>query len=305
MFANAIDLVGNFTRPVKVITRNYKDTTIVPGTATIFFVNDEGCAITCKHVAEELIIADSINQNYNNFKNECTQLPNDNKRRSAIKKLEYKYNLSSSQVAQMKVQFPDCVGAFSDIDIQLHPNYDVAILKFKGYSSKYYTGHAVFAKDGNGIRPGDFLCRLGYPFPEFEDFLFDSSNDDIYWDASKNASTPRFPIDGMFTRHLVDETGKLFGIEISTPGLRGQSGGPLFTSNGLIYGIQSMTHHLHLGFDMVKEKMIINGKQTTINNQPFLHVGQCVHVDVIKEFLDMQKIKYYVGTDPSIEEEVN
>ena len=109
----------------------------------------------------------------------------------------------------------------------------------------------------------------------------------------------------MFTRHLADDTGKLYGVEISTPGLKGQSGGPLFSSNGIIYGIQSMTNHLHLDFDLVKEKMTICGKQTTINNQPFLHIGQCVHVDVIKEFLDMQKIKYYIGTDPSNEEEVN
>lgn len=305
MFANAIDLVGNFTRPVKIITRNYKDTTIMPGAATIFFVNDDGCAITCKHVAEELICADSINQNYINFKNECAQLPNDNKRRSAIKKLEQKYNLSSSHVVQMKVQFPDCVGAFSEIDIQLHPNYDLAILKFKGHSNRYYTGHAVFAKNGNDIRPGDFLCRLGYPFPEFEDFIFDSVNDDIDWDASKVYATPRFPIDGMFTRHLADATGKIYGVEMSTPGLRGQSGGPLFTSDGVIYGIQSMTNHLHLGFDMVKEKMTIGGRQTTINNQPFLHVGQCVHVDIIKEFLDTHKITYYIGTDPSNEIKVN
>ena len=47
-----------------------------------------------------------------------------------------------------------------------------------------------------------------------------------------------------------------------------------------------MTNHLHLGFDMKNEKMIINGKQEVINNQPFLHVGQCVHVDVIKAFLE-------------------
>ena len=305
MFANAIDLVGNFTRPIKIITRNYKDTAILPGAATIFFVNDNGCAITCKHVAEELINADFINKNYIDFKNDCAQLPNDNKRRSAIKKLEQKYNLSSSHVVQMKAQFPGCVDSFSNIEIKLHPNYDLAILEFKGYSSRCYTGHAVFAKDGDTIRPGDFLCRLGYPFPEFEDFLFDSVNDDIYWDASKVANTPRFPIDGMFTRHLADNTGKTFGVEISTPGLRGQSGGPLFTSNGLIYGIQSMTNHLHLGFDMIKEKMIIGGKPIIINNQPFLHVGQCVYVDVIKEFLDTHKITYYVGTDPSNEEKVN
>ena len=160
MFANAIELVGNFTRPVKIITRNYKDTIIVRGAATIFFINDEGYAITCKHVAEKIIFADSINQNYINFKNECAQLPNDNKRRFAIKKLEQKYTLSSSQVVQIKVQFPDCVDTFSDIDIQLHPNYDVAILKFKGYSNRYYTGHAIFAKNGNDIRPGDLIFSI-------------------------------------------------------------------------------------------------------------------------------------------------
>lgn len=305
MFANAIDLIGNFTRPVKFITRNYKDSTIMPGSATIFFVNDDGDAITCKHVAEELLRADSINQNYISFKNECAQLPNDNKRRSAIKKLEQKYNLNSSQAVQMKLQFPDCFEVFSSIDILLHPNYDLAILKFKGFSNRYYTGHAVFAKNGNDIHPGDFLCRLGYPFPEFNDYIFDSANDDIDWDSTKISITPRFPIDGMFTRHLGDNTGKIYGVEISTPGLRGQSGGPLFTSNGLIYGIQSMTNHLHLGFDMIKEKIIINGKQTVVNNQPFLHVGQCVHVDIIKEFLDTHKITYYIGTDPSNEEKVN
>ena len=32
-----------------------------------------------------------------------------------------------------------------------------------------------------------------------------------------------------------------------------------------------------------------------VNNQPFLHVGQCVHLDVIKQFLDENHIRYYVG----------
>ena len=41
--------------------------------------------------------------------------------------------------------------------------------------------------------------------------------------------------------------------------------------------------------------MTINGKEEIINNQPFLHVGQCLHVNIIKEFLDQHKVKYYVG----------
>ena len=42
MFADAIEYVGGFTRPVKFITRNYNTGTVLPGTATLFFVNDEG-----------------------------------------------------------------------------------------------------------------------------------------------------------------------------------------------------------------------------------------------------------------------
>jgi hypothetical protein len=61
----------------------------------------------------------------------------------------------------------------------------------------------------------------------------------------------------------------------------------------VIYGMQSLTKHLHLGFDMINEPMTINGRQQTINNQPFLHVGHAVHLDVLKEFMDQNGVKYY------------
>ncbi|MDP5139278.1 MAG: serine protease, partial [Spirosomaceae bacterium] len=82
-------------------------------------------------------------------------------------------------------------------------------------------------------------------------------------------------------------------IEMSTPGLRGQSGGPLFDTNGQIYGMQFLTSHYHLGFDMQEKEVMINGVPTNISNYPFLHVGWCVHVDRIREFLDEKKIKYF------------
>jgi S1-C subfamily serine protease len=38
-------------------------------------------------------------------------------------------------------------------------------------------------------------------------------------------------------------------IETSTPGLRGQSGGPIFDTQGTIWGIQVKTSHYPLGFN--------------------------------------------------------
>lgn len=79
---------------------------------------------------------------------------------------------------------------------------------------------------------------------------------------------------------------------MSTPGLRGQSGGPLFDPDGYIYGMQSSTRHLHLGFDLENFE-IPNGSSTKkITNTPFLHVGQCIHVDVIRDFLRDYNIKF-------------
>lgn len=117
-------------------------------------------------------------------------------------------------------------------------------------------------------------------------------NDEIEWTAEGRPSSPRFPIDGIITRHLLDDNG-VAGIELSTPGLRGQSGGPLFDVDGKIYGMQSMTHHLHLGFDIKDQEIMDGGKKRKVSNSPFLHLGNCVHMNVIKAFLKENNVKFY------------
>jgi S1-C subfamily serine protease len=96
----------------------------------------------------------------------------------------------------------------------------------------------------------------------------------------------------MLTRHIQGDK-EIAGIELSTPGLRGQSGGPLFDKEGTVCGMQSSTNHLHLGFDMKNFEYNLNGVKIKVTNQPFLHVGHCIHVDIIKKFLLENKIRFY------------
>lgn len=292
MFVDAIERIDQFTRPLHSIVRLYGHDEIVPGSATLFFVNEMGCAITCKHVAELIAQADQIHQNYRSFQGARRDVLREKDAAHRISQLETKFKLQSETITRVRNNFVGCVDQYKELTIEMHPTQDLAILQFRGYNRLLYTSHAVFLKDTSRVKAGRSLCRLGYPFPEFTNFRYNASVDDIEWTAEGRVSSPRFPIDGIVTR-LLGEQNAISGIEMSTPGLRGQSGGPLFDTSGLIYGMQSATRHLHLGFDIEDREVLVNGRKSRVSNYPFLNVGQCVHVDVIKAFLKERNVRYY------------
>jgi hypothetical protein len=293
MFVEAIKKISEFTRPVYTIVRGYESERVMPGAATLFFVNEKAEAITCRHVVDTITQADRVNNSYQQFKKEREGLPTGARRKKKLRELEQKYGYGHDITIQIKPSFVDCVEKFESLEITPHPVFDIAIVKFIGYTKTFYKNHAVFLSDENMIQQGLPLCRLGYPFPEFSNFIYNEEKDDIEWTSNGQISTPRFPMDGIITRHLLLPTGEPVGIEMSTPGLTGQSGGPLFDEEGRIYGMQSMTNHLHLGFDIKEKEILTGGRVTTVSDHPFLHLGNCVRVNVIKSFLREQKIKFY------------
>ena len=291
MFVEAIENAAQYTRAIHSIIRTYGGRKIIPGAGTLFFVNDEGFAVTCKHVAEILITADKLNKQWLDFKAARNKLRADGSYKQNLKGLELKYNYTLSSIIQVKNNFVDCVDGLSGFTAHLHPKYDLAILKFNDYGALRYQKHAVFLKDSSSIRQGEFLCRLGFPFPEFSNYVFNEAADDIEWSKEGIIASPRFPIEGMVTRFLGDES-KVYGIELSTPGLKGHSGGPLFNKEGIVYGMQFSTKHLHLGFDIVDKEIISGNQAKKVSDYSFLHLGQSIHVDVIKEFLREKNVKY-------------
>ena len=295
MFVKAIENIQQFTRPVHTIIRQYHNHFIQPGAATLFFVNDEGVAITCKHVLHVLIHEKQINAHFENFKKERSLLgsKNDGKYKIKLKALETKYNYAQPEsTAQLKNNVMSCFDKIT-FDYFPHPTLDLAILKFKDFTNKYYSSHATFLKDSSQIKQGKTLCRFGFPFAEFTNYTYDTDTDEINFTATGNMSSPSFPIDGMVTRQVSADGKKIIGIELSTPGLKGQSGGPLFDAAGLVYGMQSETTHFHLGFNEKKIEVITKGKKINVVNDTFFNAGRCVHVDCIKEFLVAHHVKFY------------
>lgn len=292
MFTTAIEKLSQFTRPIHTIERNFNSTTIRPGAATLFFVNESGVAITCKHVAEVMFQADQLAARYTDFKNKKKLVAPGNNYQKKLRELSQQFGFTEKMLCELKNRLINCADHFDRLEMITHPKYDLAIVKMINPVNLRYNSHAVFIKDSSAIKQGAFLCRLGYPFPEFNNYQYNPVNDEAEWTNTGLLNSPIFPIEGMVTRFLGDE-GKIVGIELSTPGLRGQSGGPLFNSEGTICGMQSATNHLHLGFDMKNQEVIANGEKIRVTNQPFLHVGLCIHVDIIKAFLKENQVSFY------------
>ena len=62
MFVKAIENVSRFVRSISFVKRLNNDE-LTSGSATLFFVNDEGVAITCKHVANTIIEFEKLKSN--------------------------------------------------------------------------------------------------------------------------------------------------------------------------------------------------------------------------------------------------
>ncbi len=261
MFVKAIENVSRFVRPICFVQRLNNDE-LFSSTATIFFVNDEGVAITCKHVVNTLIGFDKL-------KNQ---------------------KLENTEIKDAIVSFHNCYEIINSLQYILHPTYDLAIIKINGIG-KLYDGHCIFLKDDLDIKQGKSLCRLGYAFPEFNNYKI-NSEDKLIFTNQGNTNVPIFPIDGIITR-LVKDQNQIYGIEMSTPGFNGQSGAPLFDQNGIIYGMQNLTKHYHLGFDIINQEINIRGNKKIISDYPFLNLGQSIHVNIIKEFLKNNNIHFF------------
>jgi len=294
VFVAAIERAAEFTRPIHTITRLWGSTSVIPGAATLFFVNGEGWALTCAHVARQFSIADQVLAKFRQFKAELAAVPSGKKARQARRALERKYGYTIKTPVEMFNRFVNCVEEPLDIEGRTHPSLDVALLHFRNFTRLLCTTFPVFSRDGSSLKQGKFLCRLGFPFPEFTNFEYDSVSDEIRWTTTGRPETPRFPIEGMVTRHILGQSGQIAGFELSTPGLRGQSGGPAFDADARIWGMQAATNHLDLDFD-VDVEVLRAGHKRRVQDSAFLHVGHCVHVDVLKQFMRDNGVAFEEG----------
>ncbi|MBI5599165.1 MAG: trypsin-like peptidase domain-containing protein [Deltaproteobacteria bacterium] len=290
MFSKAIEKVEKFIRPVVVCKRHY-DGTIETCGGTLVVINKDGWFVSTAHVFEVIPLFNKHTREMAELEAKVRQLGLDDSReaRRELKRLRPnpKWITASSiwpGADNQEIQ-----------DIGVIPEADLLVARLSPFDPAAVAGYPSFKNPaGETLRIGTSLCKIGYAFTEIE-AGFDPATKKFDLDF-KNLVP--FPLDGIYTRNILFKTNGAGGagtetkiqpkfIETSSPGLKGHSGGPVFDTEGRVWGIQSKTAHIPLGFNPVVEK---DGKKVEENQ--FLNVSWAIHPEVIAAFLKEKGIEF-------------
>jgi trypsin-like peptidase len=296
MFRQAYAKARHYTRPVVGVTRTVGGK-CTSGIASFVIINREGWILTAYHILKILAAIREIQLKTQAYSESLASIRSDTSLSS--KKAEAKIKALGPPPAPEGVEH--CAVWWGSNDAKLVDaggieDIDLGVGRLEPFDPGSIAAYPVMKTTSKNYEPGVSLCKLGYPFYEVP----------VAWDgktsnftcASPDLAFPLFPIEGILTRFVRDPTlqGRqpyaLAQLETSSPGLRGQSGGPIFDTRGRLWGIQTATAHLPLGF---QPEFMEHGKMP--RQQQFLNVGRGVHGETIQGLLNQLGIKFELSKD--------
>jgi hypothetical protein len=301
MFRKAVALASKFTRPV-IISRKSLNGVCGSGIGAYIVVNSDGWFVTAGHIIEQIIKLRAEEESVREHERKAAAIRADaslshKDKQRALRGL----GLLNPETAERYscwwgVDLPNAVLT----DMAVIPAVDLGIGRLQPFDPAVVASYPEFKDPTKEFETGASLCRLGFPFHSIVPT----------WDATKGGfelpkdalPVPFFPNEGIFTRFndvkIVDAAGNemtppfpMRRIETSSPGLRGQSGGPIFDHLGAIWGVQCITQHLYLGFDCT----VTDSKGKTHQEHQFMNLGMGVHPVTIFGLLDHFKVAYTVS----------
>lgn len=285
MFADACEKAAMFTRPVIVSTRTV-DGTVHATCGAFVVINDEGWIMTAGHIFDSYV-----------------KFQADQNKIAEIDTINSQPKSPGAPKAPLSKD-PDWITNHSFwwawdgvrlVDAYVNRQLDIAVGRLQPFTPEMVRMYPKF-RNPDTMRPGTSLCRLGFPFANVESD-FDTTIS-AFRIKRGVLPLPLFPNDGIHTRNIMNGESKdgyeLLYVETSAPGLKGQSGGPIFDKDCNIYAMQAQTAHFPLGFQPTAE----NNGQRVVENQ-FINVGLGVHSKVIMKILRDKNVKYKMQGEES------
>lgn len=291
MFRDALDYACEFTFPVIQFCLTMEGKCSA-GAAAFIVINPKGWIITAAHVMKDAVTLATSDRNARIWEAQraailANQALSAKERQRQLDALG-KHNKKAARRGYSLWYFNNVTLR----DVSILEEIDLAVARLDGFQPNWVSRYPSFKRPDDSFRVGASLCKLGYPFAEFVPTYDDASNTF----SLNQMEVTFFPIEGMFTRVIEVPPPapappfQLKFVETSSPGLRGQSGGPTFDTNGHIWAVQSQTRHLPLGFS---PEIRHNGQ--THKEHQFLNVGMGVHAETVLGFLNQLGVRHSVA----------
>jgi hypothetical protein len=290
MFADAYEIASEYTFPVIISSIDTKGA-CKAAIGSFVIVNREGWALTAAHIFKECLSLQESCATVQDYESKKSKIEGDDSLTAKQKKAQLRKLKKPSAKASKASSVLWCVPhARVNPNVRTVPGIDLAVFKFEGIRLPDGFRPPELKDSTKPLRPGTSLARLGFPFHEITP-TYDEAKD-VFSLPPGALPIPRFPIEGIMTRTMnVSESGErgypLEMIETSSPGLRGQSGGPIFDQRGVVWGIQSSTNHLPLGFSPTHQNR---------EEHQFLNVGLGPSVATISGVLEELGVNYEVAS---------
>ena len=289
MFSSAYEIARKFTQP-RIIAFRFYDGTVESGLGSFVVINDEGWIVTAAHNLEVSFAYTQHQKELKEYEEKIEKINQNNslkasQKASMIKKLKP----NGKWITDFMIWF-GCDGVGTQ-ESYIYGENDVAFIRIDKNHLQGFSDLPKF-RNPKDFKPGTSLCKLGFPFcPVNATFNLQSKQFEF---PPTLLPVPMFPIEGIYTRNLnggKTKDGKLDieYLETSSPGLKGQSGGPIFDQQGAVLAIQSKNVTIPLGF---KGEVEVNKKK--IEENQFINVGIGVHGKTLTDLMKLHKIPYQV-----------
>ena len=292
MFAKAYRIASCFTLPVVISSRTNKgECRSAIGACVV--VNRDGWILTCAHLVSEIQRQAESAKRHGVYGGNVRQLERDATADKRFRKTRMHaiHHPAKGSITNHSVWWGRDGAQARELVVM--PASDLALVRLEPFDPDTVAHYPVFKQPDRNYTPGRSLCKLGFPFHTITPSFDDKKNAFVLPPGA--VPLPLFPIEGLFTRVVVapmpgvegGEAGKF--IETSSPGLVGQSGGPIVDAEGVVWALQSHTRHYPLGFS---PPVPGQDKSAAQKEHQFLNVGLGVHAEPILKLLEGRKVAH-------------
>lgn len=287
MFARAFRLASRYTRPVVILRRRF-DGTIECGCGACVVINDEGWVVTADHLFrshdDSILHAGEISDHYRRI----AEIQRDPRLSPEARRRKiFRLPCDPRWITHHSFWWGGDDVRIRDV-LRL-PEADLAVGRLEPFAPCPPDAYPAF-KNPASLEVGTSLCKLGYPFHEITATF--RADDNAFELPPAALTLTHFPMEGIYTRTLSagrsrDGRYDIKFVETSSPGLTGQSGGPVFDAAGTVWAVQSRTDFRPFG---CCTRTGSDGRRGV--EKHFLNVGVGIHPELIEAFLSANRIRF-------------